>query len=77
MVKVSCYALGRFDFKSWLLETIEKELLRSTQIKIVYLMFKKLFKLKERDDFRENDSFLLLEVVHWKLFMVQTRGLKH
>ena len=55
---------GVLNLNSLFLETIEKELLRSTQIKIVYLMFKKLFKLKVRDDFGENDSFLLLEVVH-------------
>ena len=55
---------GVLNLNSLFLETIEKELLRSTQIKIVYHMFKKLFKLKERDDFGENDSFLLLEVVH-------------
>ena len=41
-------------------EPIEKELLRSTQIKMVYLIFKKLFKLKER----EVTHLLVVHCVH-------------
>ena len=41
---------GSIEKKLTFSEPIEKELLRSTQIKMVYLIFKKLFKLKERGD---------------------------